>query len=150
MEAKSLKERAEEARVQEEEKAQAKEAQRRSVAALEAISYFREHFPEAEYHAESGKFELEGEFFSFMENRIRYDFTDAENPKVITSYQLCPSGYNGYNGFANLADYGRYLKKKEETERSHAEMKSALNKMTRDIIAKGRPGWKKLLFNIDG
>lgn len=139
METKSLRERAEEARVEAEEILEGKEKERRSGVVADAISYFSVYFPEVKYNTDRSKFELDGEFFSFQSDGVIYDLACQKPPK--TTYRLFPGDYsNFFLGFSDMAGYGQYLKDKEEKEKRETKPKGPAVKV-------GSPSkwWWKLL-----
>lgn len=109
---KTLKERAEEARLAQIERSKNYAEIRQKEKREGAIQYFREHLPEAEFKEEFDFFVLEGEAFDYDEDGI--------SPRVLgflgKDYCLRPKEWEFKSSkISNLADYGWYLYKKEKS-----------------------------------
>ena len=111
---KSLKERAEEARLAQIERSKNFAEIRKKEKREGAIQYFKEHLPEARFREETDDFELDGDEFIYEEDGY-------SGPEILgfinMNYCLRPKEWQFHlSKIANLADYGWYLNKKEKSK----------------------------------
>ena len=114
MNPKTLKERAEEARLAQIERSKNYAEIRQKERREGAIQYFREHLPEARFREETDDFELEGDEFVYEED----GYSAAEILGFMNmNYCLRPKSWEfQLSKISNLADFGWYLHKKEKSQ----------------------------------